>query len=112
MSSVTSRGCSSAAAKALSSVCCRAPCVAVCPPKRSCELPAGPTLCLLQLSPNYSPPKIGLAIFSSFPLDLPGYLEISDCCARVSVTSGRIQQCGSMGPHLVSVEVKGAGIVG
>lgn len=82
------------------------------PPERSHQLRAGQTPRVLQLSPNYNPRKIGLAIFSSFPLDLSGYLGISDCPSRVSVTSVRIQQRGPTSPHLESVEVKGAGILG
>lgn len=74
MSGVRNSGCSSVAATALLSVYCGTLGVTVSPPKRSRQLPVGQTLCLLQLSPNYSPLQIGLAMFSSLPLDLPGYL--------------------------------------
>lgn len=76
MSGVTSSGCSSAAAAALLRICCGAVGVEVSPPERSHQLLAGWSLHLLQLSPNCSPHKIGLAIFSPLLLDLPGYTEL------------------------------------
>lgn len=74
MSGVTSRGCSSAAAgAALLSVCCAALGVGVSPLKGALSS-LQVALCLLQLSPSYSPHTIRPAIISSLPLDFPGYL--------------------------------------